>query len=190
MQWESISVAIMQNGDNSGEIIDLQIQQAISEGRLPVANSNPLINSVISQELDTLAANFSLSTILGGRYYTLNRNYNKSLLLSISVYRGYLYTRDQNADHRDFVDATLRSLRYTHGNQYDFNPRNICIVVMTNKSEDAVACINVTFVGTNSQPPVLMYDGKNFFILLFKFHEGYECYFSGWSPITVFGWWS
>ena len=187
MQWDNISVAIMQNGDNSDEIIDLQIQQAISEGRLPVANSNPLITSVISQEFDTLAANFSLSTILGGRYFSNN---NKSLLLSISVYRGYLYTPDQNADRRDFADATLRSLRYTHGNQYDFNPRNICIVVMTNKSEDVVACINVTFVGTNSQPPVLTYDGKNFFILLFKFHEGYECYFSGWSSITVFGWWS
>ena len=75
-----------------------------------------------------------------------------------------MYTPDQNADHRDFVDATLRSLRYTHGNQYDFNPRNICIVVMTNKSEDVVACINVTFVGTNSQPPELTYDGKNFFL--------------------------
>ena len=160
MQWDNISVAIMQNGDNGDEIIDLQVQQAISEGRLPMANSNPLITSVISQEFDTLAANFSLSTILGGRYFS---NYNKSLLLSISVYRGYLYTPDQNADHRDFVDATLRSLRYTHGNQYDFNPRNICIVVMTNKSEDVVACINVTFVGTNSQPPVLIYDGKNFF---------------------------
>lgn len=75
MQWDNISVAIMQNGDNGDEIIDLQVQQAISEGRLPVANSNPLITSVISQEFDTLASNFSLSTILGGRYYTLNTNY-------------------------------------------------------------------------------------------------------------------
>ena len=61
----------MQSGTNNGESIDLQIQEAISVNRLP-NDSDSLVSSVVSQEINTLADNVSLSTTLGGRYEVYN----------------------------------------------------------------------------------------------------------------------
>ncbi|XP_019864320.1 PREDICTED: uncharacterized protein LOC109593738 [Amphimedon queenslandica] len=144
--WNNISVAIMQNVSNSGETIDLQIQEAISAGRLP---NDTLVGSTVSQEI---ANNVYLSTILGG-----------------SIYRAYKYTPNSPADAKDFVNATLGSLRYNHGDLNDFSPKNICIIVTTNATEIQVACTSITFVGTNSQPPRILYDGPTF-----NFTEGQD----------------
>lgn len=150
----------MQNVSNSGETIDLQIQEAISAGRLP---NDTVVSSVVSREIDTFADNV-LSTILGGRYnvyiHLLLFITITLLIFSVSIYRGYGYTPSSPNVAEEFVAATLGSLRYNHGDLTDFSPKNICIVVIANTNKTQVACISIEFVGTNSQPPIISYEGK------------------------------
>ena len=60
----------------------------------------------------------------------------------------------QSVDPSLFINISLLSLRYSHGNETDFAQKNICIVSQSG-SYSSVACINITFIGVNDDKPVL-----------------------------------